>query len=567
MSNEISDLYLETIRSLVMAIEARDPFELQHTANVEQLALAIGRKMNFSADQLEGLRAAALLHDIGKLGVPEYIRMKPGELGAYEFSRLRSHPVLGQRMLQAIDYPWPIGKIIRSHHERWDGTGYPDGLKGEDIPLESRILRVADIYDGMASDRPNKPGVDQKYAIEYIRQFAGIQFDPMVVEAFESVAVDSNLPVGNDYTHFGQFHETEQGKLSGMAVSASAVEDISRASSEFVAMFDIIQSATSSLNIQELLPMLARKIRLVIECSLCVIFLHDENSDMLHARVAQGAGSERFEGLSVPSGRGLTGMVAQTQEGLISKCDQTELSRLGWEISEETPQIAFKSLLIVPILCDHHLIGTINLYHVVPNAFDEECLDLMNALAPQVGRAIRNSLLFERTKEFALTDMLTGLHNARYLLIQLEHELNRAQRTKGSVSILSLDLDNFKAINDTFGHLHGDIALQSMAQMFLTQVRSYDLVARYAGDEFVIVLPNVTKEGALETAERIRNAVDGMEPYKRDGVEISLGVSIGVASFPEDSQDVRGLVVLADERMYMDKRRRKSSGQLKIASL
>jgi diguanylate cyclase (GGDEF)-like protein len=191
----------------------------------------------------------------------------------------------------------------------------------------------------------------------------------------------------------------------------------------------------------------------------------------------------------------------------------------------------------------------------------------MNALSPQVGRAIRNSLLFERTKEFALTDMLTGLHNARYLLIQLEHELNRTKRSDGQVSILSLDLDNFKAINDTFGHLHGDIALQRMAQMFLEQVRSYDLVSRYAGDEFVIVLPDVKKQEAIETAERIRNAVDGMDPYKRDGKEISLGVSIGVATYPEDSLDVRGLVVLADERMYMDKRRRKEASGLRVASL
>jgi diguanylate cyclase (GGDEF)-like protein/putative nucleotidyltransferase with HDIG domain len=560
MSSEISDLYLETIRSLVLAIEARDPFELQHTANVERLALAIGRKMNFSTIQMEGLRTAALLHDIGKLGVPEYIRMKPGELGAYEFSRLRSHPVLGQRMLQAIDYPWPIGKIIRSHHERWNGSGYPDGLKGNDIPLESRILRVADIYDGLTSDRPNRTGVDPKYAVEFIRQSSGIQFDPEVVRAFEQVAAENDLPVGNDYTHFGQLHEE-------LGVGGSAVEDISRASSEFVAMFDIIQSATSSLNIEELLPLLGRKIRTVVDCSLCVIFLHDEDSDLLHVRIAQGVGAEHFIGLTVPAGRGLTGMVAQTQEGLISECNASELSRMGCGVTDPAQMVEFRSLLIVPILCDHNLIGTINLYHEVPNAFDEECLDLMNALSPQVGRAIRNSLLFERTKEFALTDMLTGLHNARYLLIQLEHELNRTKRSDGQVSILSLDLDNFKAINDTFGHLHGDIALQRMAQMFLEQVRSYDLVSRYAGDEFVIVLPDVKKQEAIETAERIRNAVDGMDPYKRDGKEISLGVSIGVATYPEDSLDVRGLVVLADERMYMDKRRRKEASGLRVASL
>ena len=557
---KLADLYLSIVYSLVAAIDARDRFTRTHTTSVTKLALSIARKMNLPPFEMEGLKMAALFHDIGKIWVPEHILLKPGRLNPDQFAKIQHHPGLAQKILDKVNFPWPVGRIVRAHHERWDGTGYPDRLKGEQIPLGARILCLADVYDAMTSKRSYRASISVQETLRYISDATGAHFDPAIVRAFEQMIADGDLR---------GVHRNMMAEVTGdSAASAHAKtedlyvdDEVSRTSSEFVAMFEIAQTANTSLNLEKMLYLLAGKIKSMISCASCVIFLRDKESDQLLLRIALGANAQYFEGGKTTIGQGQTGSVVETGKGTIAEYDRRDAMLPyflePWAKLDEWVELY--STMIVPITGGDGIMGTINLYHTKQNAFSEEDFRLLSAVSPQIGKAIQNAMLFKQTTESAMTDVLTGLHNARYLFTRLEQELTRAKRLNKPLSILGMDLDQFKAINDTFGHQHGDLVLREMAQMFLSQVRDNDLVCRYAGDEFVIVLPDTDRVQALETARRIEMVVDAQKPYKQNDIQIRVGVSIGAATYPEDGQDVRSLIARADVNMYSDKKRRKGN--------
>ncbi|MDI6829644.1 MAG: HD domain-containing protein, partial [Armatimonadota bacterium] len=415
--HKLADVYLSTLQSLVTAIDAKDRFARSHTANVETIATAIAEEMELSSSEIEGVRTAAILHDVGKLGVPEHVLLKPGKFDPQDMTTIQTHATLGQKILDSVSFPWPVGAMIRSHHERWDGTGYPDGLKGEEIPLGARILAIADVYDAMTSKRSYRPSYSPQQAIDYIRKSNGTQFDPAVVRAFERAIAKGKIPGLNneEIAKISAGADIKQPKEVCIPTKSqtSVGEELSRASHEFLAMFEIAQTASTSLNLDEVLNLLASKINNMIACSTCVIFLKDEDSNKLLARIAVGVNSDYFEGGHTLIGYGLTGVVAETGEGLIAAYDRNDvmLRQLfgRW--------VELRSVMIVPITHGDKVIGTINLYDTKDQAFSEEDFHILCTVAPQVGKAIQNALLFERTKESALTDALTGLHNARYLFM------------------------------------------------------------------------------------------------------------------------------------------------------
>lgn len=554
--NGLADLYLATIESLVSAIDAKERYKIYHTKGVEQMAVAIAQQMRLSPNEVEGVRTAALLHDIGRLGVPEHILHKPGKLDADEFAKVQAHSAIGEKILDSIGFPWPIGAMIRNHHERWDGSGYPDGLSGEEIPLGARILAVADVYDAMTNKRLYRSDCTPEQAVEYITSSAGRHLDPDVVAAFQAVIEQYGLPACQKVLS-GEAPAPGDPRraASGDGLDNSVQSDISRAGEEFLAMYEIAQTSSTTLNLDEVLSLVAGKMRSMVQCSTCAIFLLDNGADVLRVRIAQGINDRHFEDATTSLGRGLTGMVASTEEGLVAVYDSGDLMfkrmYMQW--------IDLQSVMIAPICHGGQVLGTINLYDIQADAFSAEDFRLLNAVTPQIGQAIRNAQLFEETRQSALTDVLTGLHNARYMLLHLEQEISRARRASRPVSVLGLDLDNFKPINDTFGHQQGDTVLRELGQVFISQVRDYDVVCRYAGDEFIIILPDTDKTEAMETADRIREAVDKYNPGFHHDQPVRVGVSVGVSTFPADGADVGSLIAQADAAMYADKRGRRES--------
>src|SRR6516164_5474011 len=188
----IADLHLRTIEALSLAIEAKDHNTHGHLRRVQIYAMQIGKDLNVTESELNAIRAAAMLHDIGKLAVPEHILSKPGRVTPEEFEKLKIHPIVGAEILDRVQFPYPVVPIVRSHHEKWNGTGYPDGFAGEAIPIGARILAAVDYLDALASDRPYRRALGLDEAMERVRAESGKCFDPKVVEILEQryVALD-----------------------------------------------------------------------------------------------------------------------------------------------------------------------------------------------------------------------------------------------------------------------------------------------------------------------------------------------------------------------------------------
>jgi putative nucleotidyltransferase with HDIG domain len=181
---QLADLYLATIKSLALAIDAKDQYTHQHIIRVQRYAVAIAKEMGVQGPEFEAVQTGALLHDIGKLGVPEYVLLKSGPLTNEEIEKVRKHPEIGAAILDPVDFPYPVVHVVRNHHERWDGQGYPDKLKGEEIPLTARIMSVADVYDALTSTRSYRKACSHEQAVIQIKEGSGTQFSPEVVDAF-----------------------------------------------------------------------------------------------------------------------------------------------------------------------------------------------------------------------------------------------------------------------------------------------------------------------------------------------------------------------------------------------
>ncbi|MCR6631041.1 MAG: HD domain-containing protein [Magnetospirillum sp.] len=189
---------LQTVKAVSLTLEMRDPYTAGHQRRVAQLAQAIGERMGLDADRLEGLHTGALIHDLGKINVPSDFLSRPGKLSDAAFGVIKSHPNVGAEIVDGVDFPWPIARMIREHHERLDGSGYPAGLRGEEIILEARILAVADVVEAISSHRPYRPSLGLDAALKEIQDRAGTAYDPAVVDACLAVIRDNGNAVFRD---------------------------------------------------------------------------------------------------------------------------------------------------------------------------------------------------------------------------------------------------------------------------------------------------------------------------------------------------------------------------------
>src|SRR5271170_6348452 len=189
-AEQVSNLHLRTIEALALAIEAKDQTTGEHLQRVRVYAMELAKELGLSEDETEALRAASVLHDIGKLAVPEHIISKPGKLTPEEFEKMKIHPIVGAEILEQVDFPYPVVPIVRAHHEKWDGSGYPNGLEGEDIPIGARILSTVDCLDALASDRQYRKALPLHDAMAKVASEAGKSFDPRVVRALQARYVE-----------------------------------------------------------------------------------------------------------------------------------------------------------------------------------------------------------------------------------------------------------------------------------------------------------------------------------------------------------------------------------------
>jgi diguanylate cyclase (GGDEF)-like protein/putative nucleotidyltransferase with HDIG domain len=549
---QISEVHLATIEALARAIDAKDGSAENHIRRVQIYATAVARELGMTEVEVEAVKTAALLHDIGKLAVPDHILSKPGPLTPEEFQKVQAHPQVGADIIATVPFPHPVSPLILSHHERWDGRGYPSGLKDEDIPLGARILCLVDYFGALTSSRPYHEAMAVDAAVSLIEQEAGKALDPRAVEAFLRV-----LP---------RVREEAEGSGRDRAVAANrrpkatVFDDIAVAHGEIYALYQIAQTMGTSLGVTDSMAHIASKLTTLVPFSACTLFLYDQAADVLRCRFATGTDFELMQQLTLKSGQGLQGWVARNRRSLVNARPSSDLEAAGSSLPT-----ALQSALVCALVFEDRVIGTLAVYHTVPSFYQEDHRRLLDRVCEQAAAVINNAIVHEQTHEASLTDPLTGLPNSRFMVTHLSGELARAARLNTEVSLLVLDLDDFKEINDTYGHHVGDRALRDVAQVLRAVIRPYDICVRYAGDEFIVVLAGCGRDEAENKRQELQQAIGNTVFEARPGMPIPLSISAGSAVFPHDGDSYESLLAKADSRMYRDKVARKSESQTRLA--
>jgi len=559
---EMSDLHLRTIEALALAIDAKDDTTHDHLRRVKVYATEMGKELGLDPIEQQALEAASLLHDIGKLAVPEYIISKPGKLTPEEFEKMKIHPVVGAEILERVRFPYPVVPIVRSHHEKWDGSGYPDGLKGEQIPMGARILGVVDCLDALRSDRQYRRAFPLNVELEKVVADTGKAFDPRVVEVLQRRCVELERmarATTNEETKLSTNARIERGAAPGAGfenvgkparaeTSFDFLSSIAAARQEFHMLAEVLNELGSSLSVDETLSLLAARLKHLIPHDTIAIYVRKDQR--LTPQFVNGEEYRLFSSLDIPLGQGLSGWVAENRRPIINGNPSVEPGYLN----DPGKFSRLRSALAVPLEGVAGVAGVLTLYHAEADAFTRDHLRILQAISSKAGIALENALKYRQVETSSVTDELTKLPNARSLFLQLDSELARSKRTGEPLVILVLDLDGFKDINDRFGHLAGNKVLQLISQGMRNCCREYDCVARMGGDEFVMILAGSTREAIAAKARDLRR-ITREAGLSFCGEDI-LSISVGEACFPEDGSDAEQLLTAADKRMYQAKQAR-----------
>jgi diguanylate cyclase (GGDEF)-like protein/putative nucleotidyltransferase with HDIG domain len=555
---EIASLNMRTIEALALAIEAKDHTTHTHLQRVRTYAVEIAKELKLPTEEIEALRAAALLHDIGKLAVPEQIISKPGKLTPEEFEKMKVHPIVGAEILERVAFPYPVAPIVRSHHERWDGSGYPEGLSGEQIPIGARILAAVDCLDALASHRQYRQALPLAEAMAKVKDKAGTWFDPQVVHILEQNYIElersaqmneeTSVPhslsktvrVERGLAPATGFEKTDPTTLGHL--DADFLTSIASARQEAQIMFELSQDLGVSLSLSETLSVLSMRLRRMIPYDSIAVFVN--RNGWLLPELVSGENFRMLSSLKIRVGEGLCGWVAENCKPIVNGNPQVE----SGYVVDPGKQTALQSALVVPLEGLHGVVGVLAMYHSNRDAFTQDHLRILLAVASKVALSVENALKYQQAESSATTDYLTGLPNARSLFVHLAQEVSRCRRMKTPLAVMVCDIDGLKLINDSFGHLEGDKLLREFAARLKEACRGYDYVARMGGDEFVVTAPGLTPEAATEKADRLNQAAIESGRYVCGREAITL--SVGVAFCPEDGYDVERLLAEADRRMY-----------------
>jgi diguanylate cyclase (GGDEF)-like protein/putative nucleotidyltransferase with HDIG domain len=555
---QLAELHLSTLEALALAIDAKDQTATSHIRRVQQYAAAVAEAMGMSPADVQGVRTAALLHDIGKLAVPEHILSKPGPLTHEEFKKVQIHPQIGAEIIASVPFPYPVAPLILSHHERWDGKGYPHGLKGEQIPLGARILSVVDQFDALTTTRPYHKAVSDVVGVARIREQAGRALDPQVVETFVTMLPQLRAEMDREPVSRG-FSFARPNRPVGLAVSrdapgedTSVFQEIAQAHREIYALYEIAQSMGTGLGVSDTMTLIAAKLRNVVPFSACALFLHDAATALFGCRFATGVDAELLRQVVLRDECSVIGWVGANRRPLVNARPSADFEAAGMLVTT-----ALRSSLVCPLVVQDRLVGALAVYETVPGAFTDDHRRLLDRVSEQAAGVVSNAVVFEQTRHDSLTDPLTGLPNARFMFAHLTRELARAARLGSEVSVVVVDLNAFKPINDRFGHAAGDRALREVARALRGAIRPYDSCVRYAGDEFVIVLSGCGVAEAEVKRLELQRALEELHIEVRPGERVPLGGSFGIASFPADGDTHEILLATADRRMYQDKAARK----------
>jgi diguanylate cyclase (GGDEF)-like protein/putative nucleotidyltransferase with HDIG domain len=554
-AENMAALHLRTIEGLALAVEAKDNLNTRgHLRRVRVYALGIGQDLGLTGDDLEALQAGALLHDIGKLAVPEHILTKPGKLTPQEFAKMKVHPIVGAEIVEQVQFPYPVAPIVRAHHEKWDGSGYPFGLKGQDIPIGARILSAVDYLDALASDREYRRALPLDEAMKVIESESGKGLDPEVVQALARryreleerarASLEGGATLSKNVT-------VERGRapdagldlwaLTGVpAGGGDFVNTIAAAGREQQMLVALTEGFGPSLDLDAILEQVESGLRPLIPYEAMAIFVPQGDTLV----VAHSAGEHQaMLSSEVRAGEGLVGWVAQNQQPIVNGNPTVERGFRG------DVENGLKAALAVPLKRSGGLAGVLAYYRRDRDSFNADHLRILTSVAPRIGTAIENALKVKELQERASVDLVTGLPTLRAMTQALDLELIRAKRQDQSLAIVVAQFTGLSALQPEASTSEADRGLREVARLLKTGCREYDHVARIGDDTFAMILPGMKSEALGHKIEKLHGAVLKMFPQLIKNGTIRFGV--GWALYPDDADESKLLLAIAEGRNEM----------------
>ena len=399
-AEKVSSLHLRTIEALALAIEAKDQTTGEHLQRVRVYAMELARDLGLTEDETEALRAASVLHDIGKLAVPEHIISKPGKLTPEEFEKLKVHPIVGAEILEQVDFPYPVVPIVRAHHEKWDGSGYPSGLKGEAIPIGARILSAVDCLDALASDRQYRKALPLDEAMLKVASEAGTSFDPGVVEILQRRYVELEKLAREQPLQAQPKLSTDirvargRAPAAGFAESAESARElgvknhtaiIATARQQAQQLCDLCQEQGGWFALEDILSLLALRLKHSVPYDSMVVYFSKNN--VLVPEFVSGENLKLFSSLRIPLGEGVSGWVAQNHKPILNGNPLVEPGYLN----DASKYSALRSVLALPLEGSTGVAAVLALYRARQDAFTKDDLRVLEAFGARLGPVIESA--------------------------------------------------------------------------------------------------------------------------------------------------------------------------------
>ncbi len=561
--HDLNTLYLETIEVMASVVDAKDPYTHGHIRRVQVYSVCLAECLGITDENhLMAIRAGALLHDIGKIAIPEYILNKPTVLTANEYEKMKIHPVVGANMLKGIHFPFPVEPLVKSHHERWDGKGYPEGLSGEAIPISARILSVADCYDALTTNRPYRSPMPHEQLVQFFQREAGRAYDPSVIDA-----LIKNL-------------DTLQARVAGAHIPTTSVWDIDDASAnsgketmrplehvqptrtydqalrgspevqrELYSVFEFARAESYCLSERDVLFFMGAKLEALVRFDAAVFYLADDESSTLTAKHVIGSAQEGLVKRSLKLDQKLSGWVAVNNQSL------SNLPPFPDFLSHPEPKPNFENSCIVPLNKEGVVLGTLSLYRKEKIPFAEEEFRRLEIVASQTSLALHRVRETSGDEEF-LVDTTTGVANGFHLYLMFDQVAMDAARYHYPLALIAMRIDSLSALRRRHGQTTMEETLRSVSRYLGSQMRDTDILVRYAHDEFMVLAPKMNREQADTLVSRLQNELDQNQFRFRSETRLPISVAMGAGIYPEDGLELEHLIERAEWHLRQDQKLR-----------
>lgn len=536
---QVNNLYLSAIETLAMAVDAKDQTTHGHIRRVQAYAVGLAEEMGIrNPTEITALQAAALLHDVGKLAVPDYILNKPGELTAAERDRMKLHANVGADILSSINFPYSVVPLVRHHHERWDGTGYPAGLAGTDIPLGARILAVVDCFDALTSDRPYRPKLSARESLEFLAEHRGSMYDPVIVDTF--MRIYPRLTTVVEDAGFGRTQDvlSHIGDASQSSVKDELppFENITSSTEEMIELYSLAKSVAGHVSLGDTADMIAKHLKRLVPANLCVFYVKSETGTHLIARHAVGDSAGLVKDFRIEIGERLSGWVAAHRQTIVNSDPALDFGDMA---RRTVPRL--RSSISVPLLHEGDLVGALTLYGERSDQFTDNHQRLLEAVGGQVSYAVRSALSFER--DFMSRHPSTGLLSYTHLERIGNYEMKVNERDRSAAVAVLLQLNALVLLGTDHGML-----MKFVADAAKRCLRAADMLFQYSDSQLVIVLAQIERAQAVDVAERIIASISAvMSGGSRMAVRAAITTAMACA--PEDGHSLMDLVAAAERRL------------------